>query len=524
MRTRIAILISTRQSIARRTGYMESARRAVSKVAGGGSSAYAEAASPYGGETSPFGDRETWNAQNLYRAASRDHAFTAIRPIAVKVADQLEHVGLQAEDGASARAQRLITKGYNGNAALMVRDRRDTMRLKNAPRYVKSIGESIDVLESHPLLSAFQEPNEFMTCWALKYTVAFSLCATGQAIIYFDVDEANDRVNLWYFPRTWITPIHTRDRAFHHWVLRPPGTTGEGQPIPRTHIANVYFPHPADPTMPHSPLQSQARAVNTDDEIQTGHLASMKNITKPGMLVFAGDMGKDPNGNDMGTIEFTPAQRKQIRDAVRLRYQGAMRMGDPLILDRLIKDVKPYMPSPVDLDFPNGSRLTKERIMHGIGTNPFVAGQSEGTNRATAAVANEIHYELTVNPILTLFGETVTQTARRFYQSDGKGKLVFWLERAVANDADLRLEQLDLLASYSLLKGNEMREAFDMSSEPEFEGVVKPKSNPVEQPHEDTEGDGKTDAGNVTVDADGEANKPEVKGRNQRGKSRRRRR
>ena len=429
-----------------------------------------------GGGSQHGQDRNYRNVARQLMASTKDHVYTAIRPIASVVASQPVRAGFRASTRiTSIREGRITTKMWGEGPEgliLQANDYRHKSILTKAPSFIKAHADGVDLVDSHPMIDLFADPNEFMTQGAFLTSIVWSIVATGEAIVYFDVEGG--RLKMYYLPRTWVTPIH-ENGPFSAYKLTIPGSSNDKEmpPIPRDRIAHFMVPHPLNPMAPLSVVQAQAHAINTDDEMQVAQYASMKNVTKPGMVVIAGDYEDyEAGGQVKGRIKFTKPQRSQIRRAIKQRLQGAMNFGDPIILDRLIKDVKPYMATPKDLDYPRGSELTKERIFSGIGTPEIVTGLTQSANRATAYVAQDIFFTNVVNPIITLISQVMTKKSNQIFETPPGVELVVFLERAEPRDADLRLKQLMLLAQNEAITGNQLREALGFEQMPGLDELV----------------------------------------------------
>lgn len=442
---------------------------ATKAAAGGGGSGAGPYAVDAATQAGVFGQSNNMASAAKQYAALRDIPYTAIRPIAVKVASQPVLVGYK------ATAEKRLSPD-------MAKLRTKSLLWETAPYFMrKQIAEGLEPEQDHVLLDAFEDPNEFMTGWALRYCTAMSICATGDAFWQIDRTRPDGRLGFWYLPKTWVTPVHTPERPFAYFKVQPPGSTDELPPVPYDDMLHFRFPDPSNPLGSMSPLQSQARAVNTDDEIQKSQFASMKNGVHPSVVLRAGRLPPKPGESGQGPLPvLTAEQRRQLIDAIRLHYSGATHFGDPIIVDGMIEGVEPFGRGPADLDFPNGSKLTKDRIMQGIGTNPVMAGQIEGANRASSYVAQDVFYAISVNPILTLMSETKTARLARTDTTPGR-KLYIWLEEAKANDEDLNLAKMTGAQTAMAVTKNEWREFVGLpkSDDPEADKLPVPPEPPA---------------------------------------------
>ena len=466
------------------------------KVAGAGgmggsaaASGMTSAASPFG-SSDIFGNRASTSAARQYIASMSDTPATAIRPVAVKVADQVIHAG----------ARRISSVP---SAGMMQKSASDFL-LRKAPAAIrhKAISEGITTLESHPFLDAIANPNPLFTQWALMFCTAWSIEACGEAVWIIDptTDEiGNPTIRIWYYPRHWVQPVHEKDNTFSAWKLTPPGVAEDIPPIPASLVCHFFYPDPSNPLAAFSPTQSQAKSINVESKIRDAHLATMNNAIEPGLLLIAGHMDTPPGQSGKGPrIELTPTQRKQIIEAVKLVYRGVQHRGDPLILDGLIEDAKPYRASATDLDLQGGYKLARDGVMQGIGTNPIMAGMVEGTNRASSYVAQDNFFSIKVNPLITMMSQCMTRTFGQLESMRPSRKssvLVLWIEEAKPHDADLKLSEMSFLASKNWLRPGEAREAFDLPPIPELDAEWEERrKNPPVPPMPGTTTQGKLPA------------------------------
>lgn len=374
-----------------------------------------------------FGHQDDVRKSLRQYTAYRDTAYTAIRPIAVRIAQQPFRVGTTPVSPDDRQAERIRTKG---NVSLLAR----------APGLVtKAMRGDAEVLDSHPVLDLLNDPNEYMTGWANTYCSIVSLYCTGRFIWWFDRDPGG-KERVYYLPSSWATPKH-EGRPFSSWSIKPPGVT-EDFSVDSRDIFACYMPDPANPLDGLAPLQANAKAVNTEDKIQSAQYALMSNDIRPGMVLVAGRM-PDPRGGAGQRPILTPGQRKQLISAIQAVHRGVYHHGEPIIIDGMIEDVYPYTRTAADLDFPNGSKLSKDRIMQGIGTSPVIAGHSENVNRATSYAQHEIFYDNTVNPVISLISQALTVRVGPKFSSETE-KISIWIELAEPNDPDLLLRRVSI--------------------------------------------------------------------------------
>ena len=393
-------------------------------------------------------------------SAFKNTVATAVRPIIVRFAGQPVRVGYtvsRSEMESEKDMSTLRTKAFSLAGEKSIRE--------NAPPTVKaSIGSSVTTIESHPLLDLIGNPNEYMTGYGLMQCTAASLCLTGRVAWWFDSsgdprEETGTTTRLWYVPWHWLTPSGPRNNPYASYKLRMPHA-GEID-IAGEDIFYSMVPHAIDPSKSWSAIQSQAASVDTDENILMAQHTSMKNVIRPNLIITAGRMPGMPNGSGgskgpRALLDRTA--RESLTNAIKEHYQGVMKYGEPLILDALIEDVRPLIAGPMELDLVNSSAVTQSRIMQGVGTSPVVAGYSENANRSGSVVAHEIFYELVLNPLLALFGQSLDVMAKRRYGSarGGRTAIKVWMDEAKPRDVDQTHERFT--ACRDVMKVGEVRE------------------------------------------------------------------
>lgn len=436
---------------------------------GFGSGSSSLLSNPYAGiESSSHYSGNEAVALSQYRASKKDNPYIAIRPIAMRVAALPIRIGTKKTK--VVRPGGMMAKGYVVNPQASgggVTSRPITARQKFLmPEMFKDLAEGIDIQTDHPLELVLENPNERMTKFGLMLSTVWSIQATGWGIWWLESGGAGSVAGsgaiekIWYLPRHWVTPIHTKEKAFAGWLLKPPGVEGEGVTLDDDDVVAFQMPDPADPNGVLSPLQSQARSVVTDDAIQEAQAAGMRNFTKPGLMVVMGRMDA-PTGQSPTRPILNASQRKEIADVIRLGYMGAVKNGEPIILDGLIENVLPYLPGVAEMDFPGSSELTRDRIQRGFGVNPVVTGATENSNRATAFVATEAFCDNVLNPIGSLISEALTAKVGKRYAGAGQ-KVYIWLEKAVPRDDELDNSRVQIMMDAEAITKNEIREKFGM--------------------------------------------------------------
>jgi phage portal protein BeeE len=136
-------------------------------------------------------------------------------------------------------------------------------------------------------------------------------------------------------------------------------------------------------------------------------------------------------------------------------YRGVYNASEPIILDRLIEDMKRITNTAAEMDFLNSSGLTKERICQLFGVSPAAMGDVDTPNRASSAAADDHLCKNTLSPKCAMISAALTKwVAPRF-----DGDVVTYIEEPRASDPDGDRADREQLARYGATTVNELRAA-----------------------------------------------------------------
>lgn len=327
-------------------------------------------------------------------------------------------------------------------------------RTKNSPgpkcfrreHGVKSWLDDLVPLANHPLISAIHKPNALMTKWGLMYSTVFSLEVHGTAF-WWMAKDGNGKFQIWPLPSSWM---QTTDLAHTTWQVRPYGVAIEPFTLPSEEVAYFNLPDHANPFLSASPMSKQADSIESDELIQRAQSRAFQNGIMPKMAVIAGDV---TDGGGDGPPILYDHQRLQITSTLEKLYGGVERAGGYVILDGLIKDLKPLSNKPAEMDFLDSGNQTKSRIFEAYGVNAISVGSTEGANRAQAVVSDETLCENVLNPLIELMSERLdASVAPRF----GNG-LTCWIEPSRAHDKELEIKEWENALKWGMVSRNEYR-------------------------------------------------------------------
>lgn len=393
--------------------------------------------------------------QNLAHHAEQLQHFTGytyaiIRTIASRIAGQPFHVARVHEPGDMERM---------ADAGLWVR----RPKLWSMPNCYKGFAGDAEVITDHQIIRAIKRPNPIMVQWGLVNVTVASLELTGKAFWWFrdaDGKGEEDIPEIWPLPASWVEPVHEGEKLYDRWRVRPSGMT-EAIEIPGDEMVYFYYPDPSDPMAALSPLQALARSVMCDESIEESQRRAFINAVNPGLAFIVGRAAETAGIDNQSRPTLTEEQRRDILNAVKQQYRGAVNEQEPIILDGLIQDVKRITTTAREMDYLNSSQAAKNRLAQGWGVNTIVLGEIEGANRASAAVADDSFLANVVNPRIELLSQILTRFAAPRYSNKGE-EIILYIEPAKSVDLEFQLKREESMITKGAMGRNEWRAMHDL--------------------------------------------------------------
>lgn len=347
------------------------------------------------------------------------------------------------------------------------------------PRGMKAAGNDLEPLPAHPLIEAINDPNDLMVRWSLLFVTVCQLELTGLAYWWL-AENPSGWLDIWPLPPDWVSPNPGRKT----WKIRPPGDP-QGFDVAYDDVACFSLPDPANPLGATSPLQTQAKAVDADERLQTCQSRAFSNGIHPGMAIIVAKM-EGPDGNVLNARPvLTPEQQGQLIDGMRAMYGGATNYGEPFIVDGRIEDIKKITNTPAEMDFLESGKQTKSRIFKAFGVNPLIVGEIEGANRAQAYVAEQSFAANVVNPLLVLMGQVISAwVCPRFARPSER--LTAWFAPVVPRDDDLDSRNWNTALTRQAVTVNEYRRhVLNLADVPWGDEPISADSGPLVAPAEE---------------------------------------
>jgi HK97 family phage portal protein len=245
----------------------------------------------------------------------------------------------------------------------------------------RRVGDKWVPVDDHPIEILLRQPNEFMTGVDLFERATMHLNLGGNAIWHLVIARGMP-VEIWPLQPDFITPIPGSRkfiRSYRYEIESMDPVT-----ISQQEILHFKFTDPSNPMWGLSPLQAVARVVDTDVEAVRWNKLSLESRAVPDGVF----MVNDPHA--------TPQNWEEARRQVQSRYLDKGR--EPWVLFNV--DYKQMSLTPVEMDFLDSRKFTREEIASVFGVLPILIGAIEGTTYNNIQTAKRIFWEDTIIPYL----------------------------------------------------------------------------------------------------------------------------
>ena len=381
------------------------------------------------------------------------HPYAIVRTIANRIAGQPIHHARklrpgQAPQKSAKMAARLVNKDM-------------------APTWVKAMPHDLQEFAESPIVEMFANPNPLMVQHTLAFNTVASLEITAKAfwwLRYEDGDDDGDGVGgepqCWYLPPQWMEPVHTDERLFAAWRVRP-NNGGEPFILSADEVVYYYYADPANPLEPYSPFEALAQPIMASESISESKRRNFLNSMAPSFAVVVGQTADATGvGAALPQPVLTRPQRKALKSVLLEEYRGTLANGMPFVLDGFVKDIKPIYQTPRELDFLNSSQVTMQELNMGFGVNGISMGQVEGANRASSATADDHLCANVINPRLALMSQVATRCLPRFF-TKRNDEVVYW-EPAKSHDVEFEHKQRSDAYDRGVINRDEWRSALGL--------------------------------------------------------------
>jgi HK97 family phage portal protein len=255
-------------------------------------------------------------------------------------------------------------------------------------------------VKGHPIEILLRKPNQFMSGQDLFERSTQHLNLGGNSLWKYEM-MGGVPVEIWALNPDRITPIPSKQNYIEFYEYKV--TTGSAPiKIPADEILHFMFTDPANQFWGLAPLQSAAKAVDTDVEAVNWNKLSLQNRAIPdGVFSFEHPLTRD--------------QFLEARSQVAEQHEGKGR--NPWVLGAGAKWEQMSL-SQADLDFLEGRKFGMYEIHAVFGVDPLVTGAPDFAGRANKKEARLSLWEDTVIPYLDDLKSALNLDLVKFWDAD----------------------------------------------------------------------------------------------------------
>lgn len=258
-----------------------------------------------------------------------------------------------------------------------------------------------------PLQYLIDRPNPYWSRQDLIYRLVTELLVTGNSVIA-KVRGTPDGLplNLFTLRPQRIAPVPSGD--IHVAGFTVAGADGRRSFIGAHDAIHVQLPDPETPYWGMSPAEAAARSLDTDRKAADWRRNALDNLLLPPGFFRV----RAPSGGGGG--HMTAEKFKEQQSLLAEKYASALNARRPMLLGGDIEWQQLSM-SPADMDFLDGSRLTREEICAVYHTPPPIVGILDRATYSNIETAREIWWDDWLEPLSSLIqGALNAQLAREF--------------------------------------------------------------------------------------------------------------
>lgn len=256
-------------------------------------------------------------------------------------------------------------------------------------------GESVDEVESHPVLELLDKVNDNMTFMQLvdKYVVHKKL--TGEAYWYlYRVGSEIDQI--WPLQPNQITPVpgdYRKGEFIQYYTLQLQGK--EPQRIEAKDMIQFKEQSPTSLYRGQGVVEAAFKSLNMELYSEDFNLNFFKNAASTGAILSTeGKLG--------------PQSIKRFKKEIEAQYQGYKKAHKTLILDQGTKYTEAGR-SQRDMEFMNLSDFTRDKILALMRVSKTMLGMGEDVNRATAETQSIVFNQQSVVPEMRALTDTLNE-------------------------------------------------------------------------------------------------------------------
>lgn len=301
-------------------------------------------------------------------------------------------------------AERAVSEGYKASSYVYKAIERKAAAAASVPWKVHRLrNNKWEVVEGHPLEALLEQPNPFQDRAIMIERMIAHLDLAGNALLSKVRGLNNVVAELWPVNPQFIKPMPNKQdfiagyeyrEGSVHYILKP------------ADVLHAMYVDPSNIYWGLSPIQVAAKTIDTDVEaVNWNKIALQNRAVTDGVLSF-----KEP---------LSRAQFDETKAQVREQKQGSNNARDLWVLGGNAQWQQMAL-NPVEMDFINSRKMTREEITSIFGVPLILLGVMEGSTYANYSEARKAFWEDTVIPLLNRLRAIFNQSLLKDFQAQGE--------------------------------------------------------------------------------------------------------
>lgn len=284
--------------------------------------------------------------------------------------------------------RKAVEDGFKSSVWVYIAVQRLMKAAASVPWYAyEGSGDSWEKEPKHPLSQLIARPNPFMSRQRIIESEVAQLSLAGNGMLK-KIKLRNQTRELWpIWELDKIQPVPSAEEWLARYDFR---RDGAAIPLFPEDVVHAQYVDPYNPFWGMSPLQAAARVVDTDIEAVRWNKIMLQNRAVPdGVFTIPGQQ--------------TPDQITEARMIVAEQYGGANNARTPWVVGSGATYAQLAL-SPVEMDWLESRKMTREEILAVFGVPPVMAGLMEGSALGADYLDSmrRVFWADTVIPILDL--------------------------------------------------------------------------------------------------------------------------
>jgi len=313
---------------------------------------------------------------------------------------EVENIYTKAAQWNDWDSSKAIEEGYKSAVPVYacVKKRMDSIASIPLVVEVKS-GDEWEAQPNHPLQMLLDNPNPEMTTSTLTKLMVAHLDLAGNAYwMKVKAGAGNTTKELWPTLPQHVSVSGSQQRLVEYYTVGV-----EQKRVSEDDMCHFKFIDPSSLIFGQAPLKAAGKAVDIDNAGQAWQKVSMQNRGVPDLHVSY----ENP--------DMTPEQYEQAKDAAK-KNTGPGEARAPWVTSKAT--IKQLSMSPVEMDFMETRRFTREDICSAYGVPSSLIAEMGNVNLANAETARRAFWQDTIVPLMDEITDALNMCLASEYGAD----------------------------------------------------------------------------------------------------------